>query len=131
MHACVHTRVDAKPTVLAPVRSRWFALRQASEAPRIGNAEKEIAAAVQRQERIAFESAAAEAYHARKHQREIPVAQVGSTGHVVTDYAAAAMDTVRTGEVGSVMRLPDGSVRVEIGKRALVGSDEVDIRAVV
>jgi hypothetical protein len=75
---------------------------------------KEIAEAVQSLDRVGFESETAEAYHAIKHQDELPSIP-GATGEPVRDYAAAARDTIRTGSV--VDASPSGgSTRVVIRK---------------
>jgi hypothetical protein len=74
----------------------------------------DVARQVQGLENVGFESPTAEAYHAIKHQAELP-ARPGATGDPVTDYAAAARDTIRTGSVVDSARAGD-SVRVIIRK---------------
>jgi hypothetical protein len=74
----------------------------------------DVARQVQGLERVGFESPTAEAYHAVKHQSELP-ARPGATGDPVADYAAAARDTIRTGDVVDATLLGD-STRVIIHK---------------
>jgi hypothetical protein len=75
----------------------------------------EVACQVQGLERVAFESPTAEAYHAVKHKAELPT-ELQHTGDPVVDYAPAAHDTIKTGEVVGAVRVQGDSIRVVIHK---------------
>jgi hypothetical protein len=76
---------------------------------------EEIAGRVQGLERLGYETPTAEAYHALKHQGELPP-MANRTGDPVKDYNAAAMDTVRNGQVVHSGPAEGGSTRVVIRK---------------
>ena len=73
----------------------------------------EIAAGVQGLDRVGFESETAAAYHAQKHQGELP--EAFASGDAVTDYMGAAQDTIQTGTVADTKAVGE-STRVIIRK---------------
>ena len=72
----------------------------------------DIADAVKRLNRIGFESDFAEAYHAIKHVKEVPL-ELRKSGDPVKDYAAAYLDTIKKGKVISAGPVPPhGSIKI-------------------
>ncbi len=74
---------------------------------------KAIADGVQGLEHISFETETAAAYHAHKHGGELPPT-LKSSGDPVTDYMAAAQDTIQTGRVTKAELTETGATRVVI-----------------
>jgi hypothetical protein len=75
---------------------------------------KDTAAAVKGLKRVAFQSDTAEAYHAVKHQGELP--PEFRTGNAVDNYQNAYNDTIKTGNVVKAVATPTGSTQVIIQK---------------
>ena len=75
--------------------------RQSLEGLPPNTSPEEVAARVQGLDHFGFESETATAYHAQKHQGELPQTP-SRTGDPVIDYMAAAQDTIRTGTVADV-----------------------------
>jgi hypothetical protein len=96
-----------------------------------GSSPDDIAAAVQKLDRVAFETPTAEAYHAAKHMKDVPP-MAGQTGNYVKDYAAAAKETIQTGKITSVKEFknPD-AVRVAIRKLLGEPPNQVEVEAVI
>ena len=77
-----------------PITQPELATLAGASEPSVQKALDQVAKDVQKLERVGFESDTAEAYHAVKHQGEVPPRD-DATGDLVSNYDAAAQDTIR------------------------------------
>jgi hypothetical protein len=92
---------------------------------------EEIARRVQALDRLRYESETAEAYHAIKHQTELPPPEAfPRTGDPVADFAAAAKDTIKTG-TAEATPLEGGKTRIRIVKTYGTGADATVLEAII
>lgn len=64
---------------------------------------------------MGFESPTAAAYHVTKHEKELPP-ELRGKGGPVKNYAAVAMNTIKTGHIVEAKLLPSESTRLVIRK---------------
>ncbi|QSA98409.1 hypothetical protein [Methylococcus sp. EFPC2] len=92
----------------------------------------EVARAVQELERIDFKTAAAEAYHARKHRKEVP-STIRPEGGVIDRYFAGGMDVIRNGKPVFAEHLdpPKVGTRIVIHRRYVIDGKELVKEAII
>lgn len=100
--------------------------------PLEGLSAAQIAHAVQELERIDFKTAAAEAYHAWKHRKEVPES-ILPEGSVIDRYFAGGMDVIRNGKPVFAEHLdpPKVGTRIVIHQRYVIESAEVVKEAIL